>query len=379
MKKTDLLIKKMNELMIRQRSPYIEQYVDQNQNVKWHQRDASITDNALRDHFEAKRTLGIFYARGGTPFLFFDVDAKGDPVGQEVRVKGIMTALLKAGILQENIHVMFSGNKGYHVQLFFDNLLPINSVAAFGRVIIDKLNHYRSGVELRPESTKGRGVKLPLALHQATGAFATYVDPYMLEMVEDSEDYFLNIQPMPTEQMRAAINLTLEEEKLNRAEPQPLESTNTRLERAKREFADMPIPTGQSSGLREKAEKLLRDGLQEIGTRHDSQFLLALHFKGLGFPLESAINEVSDWMESQRDRGMTNEDGLDYLLSEVKRHVTLVYDNTAYVGLYDNRGRPPEMTSEDAIRRIPKEKPSPCPLGRSNDRSDVPKRRLLRR
>jgi hypothetical protein len=140
MYQVDDLVRQVNYLMVRTRTPFIEQYKDNEGNTKWMQRKYTLTDNILRDHFSGDRTVGIFYGgKGGTKFLVFDVDAEGDSSAQYIRVNGILSALVRAGIDPTDIHVMFSGLKGYHVQLFFEDMLPINSVVAFGRAILAQL------------------------------------------------------------------------------------------------------------------------------------------------------------------------------------------------------------------------------------------------
>ncbi len=351
MYQVDDLVRQVNYLMVRTRTPFIEQYKDNEGNTKWMQRKYTLTDNILRDHFSGDRTVGIFYGgTGGTKFLVFDVDAEGDSSAQYIRVNGILSALVRAGIDPNNIHVMFSGLKGYHVQLFFEDMLPINSVVAFGRAILAQLKDYRSGVELRPESVNGRGVKLPLALHLKSGVFAHYVDRYSLEPVSNSVDYFMGISPIPKERMKAAIDRVLKDGGTKHASiaQLPMESLEKRLERADLEFADMHMPTNNSSHLRRYAESLLREGLKETGTRHHAQFILALYFKEQSKPVSQAIDEIQAWVKTQWERGMTKERNLGNLLREVSRNVSNIYSNSAYVGLYDSRGREPIMTYDDA-------------------------------
>ncbi len=351
------VVEQMNSLMIRTRNPFIEQYEDSQGNVKWIQRKYTLTDNIVRAHVLGERTIGIKYANEATMFLVFDVDAEGDASGQEIRVKGIVHALKQSGIDEQDIHVMFSGMKGYHVQLFWDKPLKINSVAAFGRSIIHELKDYKDGVELRPESVKGRGVKLPLAYHKKSGMVALYVDKYTLQPVSDSFEYFLGIQPMNTEIVLKAINITLELNRIKRAEyfsikkldEFEMETVEKRVKRAERDFADMKMPVSKKSGLRDKVERLLREGLPAKGTRHQNQFMVTLYFKDSNVPLEEATKRVCDWITDQWKNGRTNEDNLKFLHSEAERCVKYVYGKDDYIGLIDSRGRKPEMTFGDAI------------------------------
>jgi hypothetical protein len=191
---------------------------------------------------------------------------------------------------------------------------------------------------------------LPLALHLKSGMFAHYVDRYSLEPVSNSVAYFMGISQIPKEHMKAAIDRVLKDGGTKHASiaQLPMESLEKRLERADLEFADMHMPTNNSSHLRRYAESLLREGLQETGTRHHAQFILALYFKEQGTPMSQAIDEIQAWIKTQWERNMTHERNLEHLLREVSRNVSKVYANSAYVGLYDSRGREPTMTYEDA-------------------------------
>ncbi|MCL6575555.1 hypothetical protein [Kyrpidia sp.] len=339
----DEVITKINQLVIRQRKPFIEQHRKKDGTVVWYHRQATLTDNAVRSHIEGRRTIGVYYAGQGTSFLVFDVDCEDDPVGQEIRVKGIVQALMDAGLSAEDIHVSTSGQKGYHIELYFSGLIAIKRVARFGRAIIAKLGDHRRGMEIRPEESGRRGVKLPLAVHKATGRRQKYVNPVTLEPVEDSMAYFLGIGQIPLDRMNAVIDSVLRKP----AERYPLESAETRLDRAKREFTSIHLPKNNNSKLRQEAETLLRYGLRERGTRHESQFKIALYLKESGVSMEEAIEIMSDWAKRQFERGMTNEKNLSFVLKEAKRCVEETYQNENYVGLLDSRGQTPTITTHD--------------------------------
>lgn len=74
--------------------------------------------------------------------------------GQYSHVKAIISQLEDYDVKTEDIHVMFSGCKGYHIQLFFNSPVPIKRVATFGKKIVSNLGELGKGVELRPENTR---------------------------------------------------------------------------------------------------------------------------------------------------------------------------------------------------------------------------------
>ena len=350
----DSLIAKFNFLMITNRQKFIEQYKTADGTVKWLEKKYKLTDNVVKSHITGKRTIGIFYPNQSTIFLVFDIDVFGNKEGQENRVKGLIQNLTDAGINQEDIHVMFSGSKGYHVQLFFDAPIKINSVVAFGKAIRGKLGELSTGIELRPEGIQGRGIKLPLAFHKKSNSFAHYVFKDTFLPVPHSVNYFLSITPIKREKMLEAINYVLQKRHKKIGSKNtllgtfPIENVDTRLERAKSDFSNMKMPVNHSSGLRKKVQKLLDAGLDKSGTRHHSQFLIALYFKEEGVSLEDAIKQMSKWITVQWKKGKSKESDLGFLLDEVNRQVRNVYEED-FTGLYDSRGRIPVMTHEDAI------------------------------
>ncbi len=335
----------MNRLMIRARSPFIEQYQTSTGEVRWREQKHILTDSIVEAHIRGDRTVGVFYAGKASMFLFFDVDAEGDAERQEIRVRAIVTTLLRCGLLPDDIHVMFSGMKGYHVQVFFDRALKIESVAAFGRAILGQLGDYSSGVELRPESVNGRGVKLPLAYHKKSGMLAAYVDRFTLETSVEGWGYFSSIMPVPMERVISAISTALS---LDRRDISSSAADDDDSVTPKTTIAEMFLRRVPTNEVRDRAKRLYEEGLPGKGTRHNCQFLVALYLRHQGLDRGGAGEQLQEWIREQWSQGRTNERDLPHLVSEASRCVDYVYDNPEY-RLYTVATRDCPLTYDDLL------------------------------
>lgn len=356
----ETVLQQMNKVLIRTREPFIEQYQHKSGNVGWIQRKYKLTDNIIRSHIKGERTVGTFYFGNATIFLFFDIDAEGDIQGQKSRVKAIIYELKKYGINEEDIHVMFSGCKGYHVQLFFDNPVPIKRVANLGKKILHSLGKLAEGIELRPENINGRGIKLPLAYHKKTKEFASYVEKERLEPVPDSINYFLQISPFNHGIIENACDIALSNKK-RQNQAVSKESKAALIEgknKSVKTLTEMKLSFHDSHSLEERAKQLLEKGLRRKGLRHDAQFILALYYKGQYISCRKAIEEISNWITKQWESKKTNESNLEFLKQEVERNVEHVYKNKDYKGLFYKRGRELIISQQDIIFVAKQEKKS---------------------
>lgn len=132
-------------------------------------------------HLEGKYTLGVFGYKYTTKFLSFDVDMKED--SKEVVNKIIDTLKMDFNLSDDNILITFSGNKGYHVDIFFKNVLDYVSANKIYEYVIYKNELDKSLVEFRPTETQG--IKLPLGLHQVTGKKCCVVNNQLEELTDD--------------------------------------------------------------------------------------------------------------------------------------------------------------------------------------------------
>src|SRR5699024_637811 len=106
------LVEKIKDYYITYRKKYLIQTKKGYVTTKW-----ALNDAAIYDHVKQKKTIGIFSGNSITKFLTFDVDGKNH--ADTMTLELVNTLAYEFDIAFENILVTFSGNKGYHVTIFF--------------------------------------------------------------------------------------------------------------------------------------------------------------------------------------------------------------------------------------------------------------------
>lgn len=144
---------------------------------------ATISDWNLKQHIKGNKTCGIF-VNNISKFLTFDIDLKVKGIEWEQYNKWILYKVVD--VLQEEglgqyMNISFSGNKGYHIDLIFNNPIKTEVLKRYGEYIIKKyqLNDIRVNnkligeVELR--GCNAQGVKIPLGINQKTKKYMYYL------------------------------------------------------------------------------------------------------------------------------------------------------------------------------------------------------------
>ena len=95
------------------------------------------------------------------------LQSKVKPLNEMLKKRGFKTVL------------EFSGRKGYHVFVFFENPVPAKEAHVTGKYFADKI---QKGLEVFPKQTTLRGlklgsqIKLPLSWHKESGERSQLVD-----------------------------------------------------------------------------------------------------------------------------------------------------------------------------------------------------------
>lgn len=156
-----------------------------------------LSDNVLRNHLEQQYAVGVFADNYGSRFICFDVDD-----GNPDTVQAIIDELSLLGFSREDIHVSYSGGKGYHVEMFFDESIFTNRLQALYSHVITARNLDPHKVEFRPMNTAS--IKLPLSRHAKTGNMCWYVDRDTLTPIMKQE-YILSIRQIKAVDAKALI------------------------------------------------------------------------------------------------------------------------------------------------------------------------------
>lgn len=264
-----------------------------------------LTDYVIQRHLDGKSTLGVFASANHTKFICFDIDVK-DENKAKWTVYRLVDSLIKIGIPDDDIHISLSGNKGYHVELYFNN--PIKNQYAYELYLLvmnvsDLLNMDYGEVEYRPNAMK-QGVKIPLGFNfrNSRKPRCWYVDyDKRLKPIRNKE-YILKIKQMNVE----VIYNILERERDNLEEKEVREVEEVRgfIESKYTPLKIYNENIGEQETI-EAIEKILDTGLTIAGTRHNSLFKLAKYFRYHGLTQEECKARLIEWMSEQDTRCYT--------------------------------------------------------------------------
>ncbi|MFD2046458.1 hypothetical protein ACFSTA_19120 [Ornithinibacillus salinisoli] len=321
------IINKINELYIIKRSKYLVL----NNKGNYITTDTSkggkafpLNDYIVQRHLEGKATFGVFSTKRASKFICFDVDVKDDLKAKWTTYK-VVHSLTEIGVPDNYIHISHSGNKGYHVEIFFNQPIENYLLKEFYTRVLnnaDLLDIDYGAVEFRP--TANQGVKLPLGRHFKTkgNKRCWYVNyDKRLEPVR-SYNYILKIEQMDS---RVIYDILVREKDIL------LEEDVIEVDKAE-EYIEQkykPLPIYKQNIDKEETveqiENILTNGLSMTGTRNNSLFKLAKYFKWKGLSREQTKQELLNWMKWQDTRLYTSK--WDICLKDIEHISTYVFAN----------------------------------------------------
>lgn len=328
MNETDLksLVSKFNDLYVSYRKEFLEQF-----KTGYTTRKYTLTDYHIEQHLLLKRTFGIRLGeQGHTFFMTFDVDVENDlQRAESITVDIVQTLHDFYGIEYNDIHVDFSGKKGYHVTLFFDRAIQDFKLFPFYREVLERVGVTDTEVEFRCSSAYG--MKLPLGVNQQTGAFMCFCDVDVeagrITKLSKSKsyEYFLNITQIDLNEFQDLILDDFEEDKsktittLSRTQAIEYESI----------FSELNVNGKTAKDLENEAKEIITlNRLKYPSSRHKSTLLLATFFKSQGYEQDETIGFINDILLNTYENYRTlisADTSKEYMLKEVVRLVNLTY------------------------------------------------------
>lgn len=231
-----------------------------------------LADSNLVKHVLREYAISVYCAKEGSRFMTFDVDAGGLDT-----VKKLVEAIANTGIKRTDIHISTSGKKGYHVELFFNDLAPLGAMSRFYWAVMKAAECSKKEVEFRPSSRLA--IKLPLSVHPATGRMCWYLDRETLEEIADYA-YLFSVVPMAADvftELANGLSDTLDDER-----QEVLKALADQEEGNGFDILRMHTPT-----------------LKEPGTRHGVTvgFAVALRYRGV--PMDACGEILLHWISKQ--------------------------------------------------------------------------------
>src|SRR5699024_9086447 len=276
----------------------------------------------IRRHLQGTMSYGIFSGGFFNKFMTFDVDYNdNEPMARWVTLKIVDTLVREFNINRNDIHVNLSGNKGYHIDLFFDKPLQVADTEAFYYKVMSEVGELPTNGEVEFRPTWRQGVKLPLGIHQRTGNRCWFVDNETLEPIE-SFDYILDIEPMSADAiMEIDFGITVEQAE--------------EFERVVQE-TDITANVLDKSEALQNVRKIIEKGrLVASGTRHKTTYSIACFGNMQGWEREETVEVIMDILLNTPREYFSKGSKPDYWHKEAIRLVDYVFDNNKTLGNAD--------------------------------------------
>jgi hypothetical protein len=298
-----------------------------------------LADYVVKQHLKQKRTIGVFSDEVATKFISFDIDYENLDKAEAMALSIVQTLRGEFTLSDNEILLTFSGSKGFHVEVFFNDMIANWKIKQFYHLVLRIVEATVKDVELRP--TANQAVKLPLSLNKKTGKKCSVIHKeYLYEMADES---ILDIRPIDfsriEEHMEDLINFYPEREEEICTIQEDYEES---IQNKNAAFSDM-IQI-------DYIERVLQAGtLIEAHTRHKVVLGIASLFNTQGRKKEEALitswniikrtyNELNHYM----DKSWT----LSALKKETKRIVELVFSKDIKLGV---KAKPVFMDKKDIL------------------------------
>lgn len=327
---------------------------EQNKNRSKDERQIEkLTTSQIKAHLEGRNTLGVFPKWNTSKFLVFDIDSYGGLQNAKVVVWYIKW-FLKRYFPKNQIHVNFSGNKGYHVTLYFDSFIDIKVLYRLFNIVLNgiQIENFRDvRVEMRPtiKGPEGCGIKLPLGVNFINrddyNNYAFFADDYFRE-VECEIEYVLNIEKSSSGIVWEIIDSYKDKDLKEYGE------NFLNIDADKENDEEVIYQNKNTSMGKEgysKIKYIIENGLEEQGTRHYWSFLIALYYKELGLDKDEAFDHLFEWSKKQIETGMSRSS----LVEAVKDINKIIYKSVYgsrrgyYLPNHDTYSKDIFLTKED--------------------------------
>jgi hypothetical protein len=348
------LVNKIEELYVEESSKYVLLRKTRNyETVIWNRYNKKLNMHGakpllpfmLKAHLKGWYTICVFASSMSTIFICFDVDISGNNKKKKAQkaVRLLINTLVEYGIPKDRIYTSWSGKKGYHVEIFFNDRLFNYKAKEFFEIIVNRpgLNNILEGkIEFRPTSTQA--IKIPLGINfcnlRKKDSLCCFVDIHSGEEFENINDdqYFLDIQQIDPMIIDNAIakhdgsNGNIKHNLSNRNSStanssNPVKCKNEIIQETS-SLSSQINPEPYRKGMSVKsALKLESEGLKQPGTRHNSLLELAILFKEYyRYSREETEKKLIEWFKKQDEHTYTT--SLKDTISDIEKITKYTYE-----------------------------------------------------
>lgn len=276
-----------------------------------------LNDTNLKAHVQGDYTIGVYFPEKHTKFIGLDLD-----VPDIEKLESIFNALWSYGIPRESIFMSYSGNKGYHIDIFLNKMIKKTVVYRFYEMLLNELDLSEKELEVR--GAGAQGYKLPLGTHVKTGKYCFACDEYGNQI--DELQVIKGIEKADIGIIFNALNMNYEATKSDKQIIEYEEMTKS-----------VPYTTQyENKGRRKKVEKVLYSGLRDTGDRNNTCFEVAMYCKDIeNLCLADTIHRIETWIRETWKTGAKPEEFISS--GEVEKISKKVYEhNYKFNSKYDD-------------------------------------------
>ena len=248
-------IDKILDIFITRKNTFAVQKIMQSK-VNYHRQSNRLTKGIIRKHLLGEMTIGIYAYEAKTKWLVLDIDDK-----DRKAVRLIIDGAKKNNLIP---HLEDSGNKGYHVWIFFENFVNIVDSKNLAHKILQSTDErINCRIDILPSHNSnaefGSAIKLPFGIHQLTKNRCDFLDSSDFAPLE-FPDVLDTIQKIP-------LDSFIKEEKL----------------------------TGALKEIKPCVQSIIDNGTQE-GTRNKWCHIISCECRRLKYSKETSRQLIYKWL-----------------------------------------------------------------------------------
>lgn len=272
-----------------------------------------LTSTHLKHHIMGRKNIAIYFPKSSSKLIGFDVDTKDFSV-----VEKVYNAILNKGIPKDCIAISSSGNKGFHVDVFLEQLLGFYYTKRFYKAILEDTGLSEDIVEVR--GAGGQAYKLPITKHRNT-----YKECCFLDLQGNKIDTLEAIESYKKADIELIKKVVLD---CNRVKKQPTPVQPTASDEALMlEFEEMDATVNQNekysitNGAKIRyCEELLEKGYHEDSHRNPTILLMATYFKDVKeYCLKDTLEAIQTWVDTKWSKKLIDKEFLKKKDDTIKR------------------------------------------------------------
>lgn len=245
-----------------------------------------LTNKELAGHLKHYMTIGIYFPTHYSNVISFDIDKFDTRIIQKVY------GAIVEYVPEESILCSYSGNKGFHIDLFLVEMLDKTIINEFYKLILSKTKLSEKIVELR--GGNGQGVKLPLGIN-----FKNHDGMNNFCYLTDYRGIRVDTIPELQSKKKCSINCIIAAVKENIDVIHKKALTDEQIE----EFEEMQGTTkllekydNTNEKRAEKAKEYFEKGIHAEGLRHNVMYEIAIWLKSEDYCMKDVIVKLNEWI-----------------------------------------------------------------------------------